>query len=32
MEVMMDNKNLTKEQLLMKAEGVKDCVKWMEKI
>jgi len=22
---------LTKEQLLMKSEGVKDCVKWLEK-
>jgi hypothetical protein len=26
----MDNNTLTKEQLLMKAEGVKDCVKWIE--
>jgi len=26
----MEETNLTKEQLLMKSEGVKDCVKWLE--
>jgi hypothetical protein len=24
------NKNLTKQDLLMKSDGVKDCVKWLE--
>ena len=27
----MEELVLTKEQLLMKSEGVKDCVKWLEK-
>lgn len=27
----MEEVKLTKEQLLMKSEGVKDCVKWLEK-
>ena len=26
----MEEKVLTKEQLLMKSEGVKDCVKWLK--
>ena len=27
----MEETSLTKEQLLMKSNGVKDCVKWIEK-
>ena len=27
----MEETSLTKEQLLMKSDGVKDCVKWIEK-
>lgn len=27
---MIDNETLNKDQLLMKSEGVRDCVKWTE--